>query len=71
MWQMAGISHRYSRIDPAGGFYEYGQHGGKDVHAPEFAVATVDRRNLGDERHRITFSSLVVPAFLPLGSTSR
>src|SRR6516225_1172225 len=50
MSQMAGISHRYSCIDPAGGFYEYG----RCPSTAEFAAATVDRLNLGDERHRIT-----------------
>jgi predicted naringenin-chalcone synthase len=61
MSQMAGISHRYSCIDPAGGFYEYGRCPSTaermrafDLHAPELAAATVDRLNLGDERHRIT-----------------
>jgi predicted naringenin-chalcone synthase len=61
MSQMSGISHRYSCIDPAGGFYEYGRSPSTaermrafDIHAPELAVATVNRLNLGDERHRIT-----------------
>ena len=47
---MAGISHRYSCIDPAGGFYEFGRCPSTaermrafDLHAPELAAATVDR----------------------------
>ena len=51
MSKMAGISHRYSCIDPAGGFYEFGRCPSTaermrafDLHAPELAAATVDRR---------------------------
>ena len=61
MSQMAGISHRYSCIDPAGGFYEYGRCPSTaermrafDLHAPELAAATVDRLGLGDDLRRIT-----------------
>ena len=61
MSKMAGISHRYSCIDPAGGFYEFGRCPSTaermrafDLHAPELAAATVDRLGLGDDRHRIT-----------------
>ena len=61
MAEVAGIAHRYSCIDPDGGFYAFGRFPGTaermrafDVHAPDLAVATIDRLNLGRERGEIT-----------------
>ena len=61
MVQMAGIAHRYSCIDPLGGFYAFGRFPSTaermrtfDACAPELAAATVERLELGAERNRIT-----------------
>jgi alpha-pyrone synthase len=61
MAKMAGIVHRYSCIDPLGGFYGFGRFPSTaermrafDIHAPELAAATFERLNLGAERDRIT-----------------
>jgi len=61
MAKMAGIAHRYSCIDPAGGFYALGRFPSTaermrafDAHAPNLAAETVGRLNLGAERDRVT-----------------
>jgi len=61
MSRMAAIDHRYSCIDPYSGFYGYGRTPTTaermrafDAHAPDLAVATVERLNLGADRDSIT-----------------
>jgi alpha-pyrone synthase len=61
MVEMAGIAHRYSCIDPDGGFYAFGRFPGTaermrafDAYAPDLAAATVEQLDLGAERERIT-----------------
>jgi predicted naringenin-chalcone synthase len=61
MAKMANIAHRYSCIDPVGGFYAYGKFPSTAermrafaVHAPELAAATVERLDLGPDRDLIT-----------------
>jgi alpha-pyrone synthase len=61
MAKMANIAHRYSCIDPFGGFYAFGRFPSTAermrafaMHAPELAASTVERLDLGAERDRIT-----------------
>jgi predicted naringenin-chalcone synthase len=61
MSKMAAIDHRYSCINPLGGFYGFGRTPTTaermrafDEHAPDLAVSTVERLNLGSERDSIT-----------------
>jgi predicted naringenin-chalcone synthase len=61
MVEVAGIAHRYSCIDPDGGFYAFGRFPSTaermrafDLLAPELATAAVERLDLGSERDRIT-----------------
>ncbi len=61
MVQMAGIGHRYSCIDPRGGFYAFGRFPSTaermrafDACAPELAASAVEALDLGAERNRIT-----------------
>ena len=61
MRQMAGIEHRYSCVDPAGGFYALGRFPGTaarmqafDAHAPALGALAVERLHLAAERNRIT-----------------
>jgi predicted naringenin-chalcone synthase len=61
MVQMAGIAHRYSCIDPSGGFYAFDRFPSTaermrafDACAPELAASTVEALDLGAERNRIT-----------------
>jgi len=61
MLEMAGIEHRYSCVDPAGGFYAFGRFPSTaarmhafDAHAPALAAAAVERLDLAAARDRIT-----------------
>jgi predicted naringenin-chalcone synthase len=61
MVKMAGIAHRYSCIDPAGGFYGFGRSPTTaermrtfDTHAPELAATAVERLSVAAEREPIT-----------------
>jgi alpha-pyrone synthase len=61
MSRMAAIEHRYSCVDPSSGFYDFGRMPSTaermrafDVYAPDLAVSTVERLNLGSERDSIT-----------------
>jgi len=61
MVQMAGIAHRYSCIDPEGGFYAWGRFPTTaermrafDAHALELATNAVERLDIAGERDRIT-----------------
>ena len=61
MVEVADISHRYSCIDPDGGFYALGRFPSTaermrafDRLAPDLAAAAIERLDLGAERDRIT-----------------